>query len=62
MKLKKSKMGRPPIPKAQRRSVKLSLRITAALHKAVGKAADAQGKTIGSYVNDVLTAAIRGDE
>ncbi len=59
---RKARMGRPPIPKAQRRSVKLSLRITAALRTALGKAAKTQGKTIGSYVNDILENAVKGGE
>lgn len=57
---RKVRMGRPPIPAAQRKSVKLSLRVTAALHKAIGQAAKAQRKSIGSYVSDTLEAAVKG--
>jgi len=59
---RKVRMGRPPIPAAQRKSVKLSLRVTTSLHKAVSRAAKAQGQSIGRYINDALEAAVKGGE
>lgn len=55
---RKTRTGRPPIPKAQRKSVKVSLRMQSALHRAVKKAAKREGKSVGSYINDVLGDAI----
>jgi predicted HicB family RNase H-like nuclease len=53
-------MGRPPLPKAQRRSVKVSFRATAALHSAVVEAAKREGKSVGKYITDALAQAVKG--
>jgi len=53
-------MGRPPIPKAQRKSVRLSFRMTAALHQAVVDAAEREGKSVGKYITETLEGRIEG--
>ena len=53
-------MGRPPLPKAKRRSVKMSFRATAALHKAVVEAAEREGKSVGKFITDTLANAVEG--
>jgi predicted HicB family RNase H-like nuclease len=58
---KKKRMGRPPLPKAKRRSVRLSFRMTAALHKAVLEAAKREGKSVGKYVTDAVEASLRSE-
>jgi predicted HicB family RNase H-like nuclease len=57
---RKKRMGRPPLPKAQRRSVKVSFRATAALHSAVVEAAKREGKSVGKYITDALAQAVKG--
>lgn len=47
-------MGRPKIPKEQRRSEKITFRATAALRKDLEKRAKREKKTLGSYIADVL--------
>jgi predicted HicB family RNase H-like nuclease len=57
---RKRRMGRPPIPKAQRKSVRLSFRVTASLHKAVVEAAKREGKSVGRFITDTLVNAVKG--
>jgi len=57
---RKKRMGRPPLPKAERRSVKVSFRATAALHKAVVEAAEREGKSVGKYITDALVNLVEG--
>jgi len=42
------------MPKAQRRSAKITFRTTPALRKALDKIAKQEGKTVGTYIADVL--------
>ena len=51
-------MGRPPLPKKQRRSVRITFRATAALRKALKKQAEREEKTLGTYIADVLQSKI----
>ena len=53
-------MGRPPLPKTERRSVKVSFRVTAALHKAIAEAARRESKSIGKYISETLEGRIEG--
>ncbi len=53
-------MGRPPLPKTERRSVKVSFRITAALNKAIAEAAEREGKSVGKYITETLEGRIEG--
>ncbi len=57
---RKKRMGRPPLPKAKRRNVKVSFRATAALHKAVVEAAKREGKSVGKFITDTLANAVEG--
>jgi predicted HicB family RNase H-like nuclease len=57
---RKKRMGRPPIPKHQRKSVRLSFRVTAALHKTVVEAAKRKGKSVGTYIADALAKMAEG--
>ena len=52
--MKHKKPGRKPMPKAQRRSAKITFRTTPALRKALDKIAKQEGKTVGTYIADVL--------
>jgi predicted HicB family RNase H-like nuclease len=58
--LRKKRMGRPPLPKAERRSVKVSFRVTATLHKAVVEAAKREGKSVGKFITDGLVTLVEG--
>ena len=57
---RKKRMGRPPLPKAERRSVKISFRVTVTLHKAVVEAAEREGKSVGTYIADILANVVEG--
>ncbi len=57
-------MGRPKLPKKKVRSAKLSLRMTAALRKALECRAKREEKSLCAYICDVLQSKIddeRGD-
>ena len=60
-KKKKKRMGRPPLPAAARRAVKVSLRMTHALHAAASKAARQQGVTISGYIHNLIVEAVKGN-
>ena len=51
-------MGRPKLPKQHVRSAKLSLRMTAALRKALEKKAKREAKSLGAYICGVLQSMI----
>ncbi len=53
-------MGRPPMPAAKRKSVRLSFRMTAALHRVVAETAKREGKTVGAYIADTLANVTKG--
>lgn len=53
-------MGRPPIPKAQRKCVRLSFRLTPASHKAIVQAAKQRGKSVGEFISDALKTVMEG--
>lgn len=53
-------MGRPPLPKAEHKSVRLSFRVTTGLQKAIVLAAKREGKTVGRYITDTLVNAVKG--
>ncbi len=57
-----AKMGRPPLPKKQRRNVKITFRVTAALRRGLQKQAKRERKTVGTYIADVLQNVIERDE
>jgi predicted HicB family RNase H-like nuclease len=57
---RKKRMGRPPIPKHQRKSVRLSFRVTAALHKSLVETAEREGKSVGKYISDILANVVEG--
>jgi len=59
--MKKASVGRPPIPATKRRSVRVTFRLTAALHNAVAKAAEREGKTVGTYIADTLAERLKGE-
>jgi predicted HicB family RNase H-like nuclease len=59
--MRKASVGRPPIPPAKRRSVRVTFRLTAALHKAVAQAAQRDGKTVGTYIADTLAEVLKGE-
>ncbi len=58
--MKKASVGRPPISPAKRRSVRVTFRLTATLHKAVAKAAKHEGKKVGTYIVDTLAERLKG--
>ena len=51
---KKKKTGPKPIPKAQRRSVRITFRVTVAMRKTLDKRAQQEKKTLGTFIADVL--------
>lgn len=55
-------MGRPPLPKKQRRSEKITFRATAALRQALEKKAGQKKKSLGAYIASVLQDKIDEDE
>jgi len=56
--MKRKKPGRKPLPEAQRRSAKISFRATKALRKALDQKAKQEGKSMGTYIVDVLQIQI----
>ena len=58
--MKKASVGRPPIPPAKRRSVRVTFRLTAAFYKAVAEAAKRDGKKVGTYIADTLAERLKG--
>jgi predicted HicB family RNase H-like nuclease len=58
--MRKTSVGRPPISPTKRRSVRVTFRLTAGLHKAVAKAAERDGKTVGTYIAETLKASVKG--
>jgi predicted HicB family RNase H-like nuclease len=57
-----AKMGRPKIPKEQRRSERITFRVTAVLRKALNKQARREKKKLGAYIADVLENKIERGE
>ncbi len=53
-KAKKSKMGRPALPKGQVKDVQIVIRLTPAFHKALCAAAKRADKSMTHYVRDLL--------
>ena len=51
---KKRTVGRPPMPKAQRRSRKVFFRVTAAEYKALVAAAKQAGKPVSEFVSQIV--------
>ncbi len=62
MKSKKSRMGRPPLPEAERKSMYIVLRVTPAFNRALLKAAKREHKSLTEYLNKVLEASLKGGE
>lgn len=60
-KMKPCRMGRPPLPKGQRKSVQLVFRVDPALHKRILKAAKREGKPLAAWVRATLTESVRGE-
>jgi predicted HicB family RNase H-like nuclease len=52
--MRHKKPGRKALPKSQRRSAKITFRATLALRKALDDKAEQEGKTLGTYIADVL--------
>jgi predicted HicB family RNase H-like nuclease len=59
MKRRKSKMGRPPLPAGQARSVKVFFRAEPALYEKLAAAAKGEGKAVGTWIHDTLEALLR---
>jgi predicted HicB family RNase H-like nuclease len=57
-----AKMGRPPLLKKQRRSERITFRVTAALRKALKKKAEQENKSLGTYIVGVLQGMTERDE
>jgi predicted HicB family RNase H-like nuclease len=53
-----AKMGRPLLPKKQRRSVKITFRVTSALQKALEQRAKQEKKIVGRFIRDLLEREI----
>jgi predicted HicB family RNase H-like nuclease len=51
-------MGRPTKPKTQRQTKLIVFRTTVAFSKALKKRAEQEGKTLGTYIRDVLKREI----
>ena len=51
-------MGRPPLLKKERRSERITFRVTAALRKALKKKAEQENKSLGTYIVGVLQSMI----
>jgi predicted HicB family RNase H-like nuclease len=60
--MKTKKMGRPPLPKEQVRSVRITFRVTAALRKALEKRAKQERESLGKYIAGVLQSTIERGE
>jgi len=55
-------MGRPPLPKSQLKSVRMSFRVTPGLKKALLDAAKRDGVPVGRYITDTLKAKLTRGE
>lgn len=53
-------MGRPPIPKAKRKTEKIFFRATPAFQKALMDAARREGKDLTSFIRDTLDEKLTG--
>lgn len=53
----KKKMGRPPVPKAERKGETLTLRLTAAERRAAEAAAKREGVPVSEWARRVIVAA-----
>jgi len=53
-------MGRPPIPKSQRKSVRLSFRLTPKLYRQASAAAGREGKWLSEFIHDLVAEAVKG--
>jgi predicted HicB family RNase H-like nuclease len=60
--MRRKKPGRKALPKAQRRSVKITFRATIALRKALDDKAEQEGKTMGTYIANMLQSEIERSE
>jgi len=58
----KKKMGRPPIPKTQRKSEKVFFRATPAFRRALTDAAKREGKDLTTFIRDTLHEKLTGGE
>jgi len=58
--MKKKRMGRPPLPKSQLKSMRMSFRVTPALRKALLDAAKREGVPVGRYITDTLKTRLTG--
>jgi predicted HicB family RNase H-like nuclease len=58
-KRKKAKLGRPPKPAGQARSVQIIFRAEPGLHKSIAKAAKEAGKPLASWIHDTLETLLR---
>jgi predicted HicB family RNase H-like nuclease len=61
MEKKRSRMGRPPLPKAQCKSIRIAFRVTPGLNRALVRAAKREGKPLGRYISEALQAMLEGD-
>ena len=55
-------MGRPPIPKTQRKSEKVFFRATPAFRRALTDAAKREGKDLTTFIRDTLHEKLTGGE
>ncbi|MHC4520306.1 MAG: toxin-antitoxin system HicB family antitoxin [Planctomycetota bacterium] len=55
-------MGRPPLAKAKRKSVKVFFRTTPSFHKTLVNAAKQEGKPLATYISDTLEELLAGGE
>jgi predicted HicB family RNase H-like nuclease len=59
---KRKRMGRPPLAKAKRKSVKVFFRTTPSFHKTLVNAAKQEGKPLATYISDTLEELLAGGE
>lgn len=59
---KKKRMGRPPLPKNQRRSRKVFFRVTPAIYKALVQVARQAGKPVSEFVSDLVKETVEKGE
>ena len=61
-KQKKSRMGRPPFPKGEAKSVQLVFRVRPVLYRKLRAAARRQGKPLAAWIRETLDRCVGGGE
>lgn len=61
MKRQKSKMGRPPLPAGQARSVRVFFRTEPALYEKLAATAKREGKPVATWIHDTLAQLLKGE-